>query len=40
VLVSCSSLDGISDRYTVRDQRALTLKGIADPVSVASVVWS
>jgi class 3 adenylate cyclase len=40
VLVSCASLDGIADRYTVREQRSLTLKGIADPVAVASVVWS
>lgn len=41
VLVSVSSLgqDGLGGRYTLGEQRDLTLKGIAEPVPVVSIGW-
>ena len=39
VLVSCSSLDGLEHGYTLMEPRQLTLKGIAEPVPVASIEW-
>lgn len=39
ILVSTQSLEGVADTGTLRNARALELKGFSEPVQVMSVVW-
>jgi len=39
ILVTLAALDGLDDRFTTSAERALQLKGLAEPVPVATVDW-
>jgi class 3 adenylate cyclase len=39
ILVTLVALDGVDGRFTTSDERALQLKGLAEPVLVATVDW-
>jgi class 3 adenylate cyclase len=39
IVVTCESVDGEPIPYAVMNERAISLKGIAQPVRVVSIDW-
>ncbi len=39
IVISASSFDGAAFSYPLASQRTLTLKGVSEPVAVATIVW-
>jgi class 3 adenylate cyclase len=39
IIASAETLDGVALRYQVKDARTVELKGISEPVEVASIAW-